>query len=127
MRTFQLNGDTWRIIFVNPDSDLLIDRTHCRTIGTTDPETMTVCISTGLSLDMLQRVLIHEISHCALISFDLLPYIHKIVKPQYWYEVEEWLCNFISDYGLSICNAANSVLFDDVLETILREFERLIS
>ena len=76
---------------------------------------------------MLQRVLIHEISHCALISFDLLPYIHKIVKPQYWYEVEEWLCNFISDYGLSICNTANSVLFDDVLETILREFERLIS
>ena len=127
MKSFRLNNDIWKVKFVSPHSDFLVDRTNRLTIGTTDPVTMSVYISDSLSYEMLRKVLIHEIGHCALISFNLLPILHKVVKPDYWISAEEWLCNFISDYGMIICNAANYVLLDDIIETVPREYERLIS
>nr|DAE20921.1 MAG TPA: Putative metallopeptidase domain protein [Siphoviridae sp. ctgBD49] len=46
------------------------------------------------------RVLIHEICHCVLYSYGLLYDIHKAVKKDYWILAEEWICNFLYDYGL---------------------------
>lgn len=46
------------------------------------------------------RVLTHEICHCVLYSYGLLYDIHKAVKKDYWILAEEWVCNFLYDYGL---------------------------
>lgn len=46
------------------------------------------------------RVLTHEICHCVLYSYGLLYDIHTAVKKDYWILAEEWVCNFLYDYGL---------------------------
>lgn len=48
------------------------------------------------------QVLIHELGHCALFSFDLICDIHQMVSREFWIEAEEWICNFIADYGMMI-------------------------
>ena len=53
--------------------------------------------------------MIHELGHCAIFSFDLLPDIHRMVKEKYWIEAEEWMCNFIADYGMMIFSIAGEI------------------
>ena len=85
---------------------MLMDRTGTFTVATTDPITRTVYLSSDLHDGMLVKVLIHELGHCAMISFNLIEDIHRMVKPEYWFEAEEWLCNFLSDYGFKIFSIA---------------------
>lgn len=99
MRSFLMNGYIWHVLFVHPESDLLIDRTGNARVATTDPTTLCIYISHDLYGDFLDRVLIHELGHCALFSFDLLADIHRMVYKEYWIEAEEFICNFIADYG----------------------------
>lgn len=122
-----MNGYLWRVMYVDPESNYLIDRTGSLTLATTDPDTLCVYISNELQGDFLIRVLVHEIGHCALFSFDLLGEIHKVVDPYYWIEAEEWVCNFIADYGLKIFSVARSILGDNAWVFIPYELERLIA
>lgn len=110
MITFRIGKDDWQLRVVNPGSNALIDRTGSLCLATTDPHTMTVCISNELSGDMLTRVLIHEMAHCAIWSYNMADDIHRMVKPEYWIKAEEWICNFIADYGYEIFKAAQDVL-----------------
>ena len=48
-----------------------------------------------------------------MISFDLARDVHRMVKKQYWVEAEEWVCNFIADYGIKIYAAAYEILGED--------------
>lgn len=57
-------------------------------------------INKAIGRDYDIRVLIHEICHCVLYSYGLLYDIHKAVKKDYWILAEEWICNFLYDYGL---------------------------
>ena len=107
---FKLGNDIWQIKLVEANDPILIDRTGVLTLGVTDPYSKSVYISNQLSQEMMVRVLIHEIGHCAIVSFNLLPAIHRLAKKRYWVEAEEWVCNFIADYGLAIFKAAYSVL-----------------
>lgn len=127
MNRFVMNGYLWRVMYVDPESNYLIDRTGSLTLATTDPDTLCVYISNELQGDFLIRVLVHEIGHCALFSFDLLEEIHKVVDPYYWIEAEEWVCNFIADYGLKIFSVARSILGDNAWVFIPYELERLIA
>ena len=111
-----MNGYFWRVVFVDP---MLVDRSGTLTIGTTDPSTLTVYLSDGLYGQMLLRVLLHEIGHCALFSFNLLDDIHLMTYPAYWEEMEEWVCNFIADYGLRIFSSAYSVVGSSGLWTFI--------
>lgn len=122
-----MNGYLWCVRYVDPESNYLIDRTGALTLATTDPDTLCVYISNELQGDFLIRVLVHEIGHCALFSFDLLGEIHKVVDPYYWIEAEEWVCNFIADYGLKIFSVARSILGDNAWVFIPYELERLIA
>lgn len=106
---------------------MLVDRTLRRTVATTDPKTGCIYLSKELDGAFLQRVLIHEIGHCALISFDLIRDIHKAVKPEYWIEAEEWVCNIIADYGMRIFYTAYSILGKDAWIFIPHELERVIA
>ncbi len=63
----------------------------------------------------------------ALFSYELLPDIHKAVKRQYWMEAEEWVCNFIADYGMRIFSIAYEVMGEDAWMFIPYELDRLIA
>lgn len=89
---------------------MLVDRSNRRTVGTTDPSTHTVTLSTSLSGLFKRRVLLHELGHCAMISYGLLDDIHEAVLPEYWVDAEEWVCNFLADYGETIFEIANQIL-----------------
>lgn len=102
MDTFKLGDDIWRIQYVDYNDPILVDRTGKATVAVTDLETMTVYISDQISGEFLTKVLIHEIGHCIIFSFRLLDDIHQMVHPRYWVEAEEWLCDFVADYGVYI-------------------------
>lgn len=127
MDHFYMNGYLWRVYFVDPDSDLLVDRTDTKTIATTDPETYCIYLSNALRGDLLNKVLIHELGHCTMISFHLLDDIHRMVKRRYWMEAEEWVCNFIADYGLRIFSTAYQILGEEAWIFVPYELERLVA
>lgn len=122
-----MNGDIWHVQFVDPASPKLVDRTRTYRLATTDGDSGYIYLSNTLSGDMLNRVLIHELGHCAMFSFGLLDDIHRMVNPKHWIEMEEWVCNFIADYGYMIFSLAYVVLGDDAWICIPTELERLIA
>lgn len=73
------------------------------------------------------KSLLHELGHCAIFSFNLLDDIHRMVLPKYWFEAEEWVCNFIADYRESIFGVAYSILGEDAWALIPYELEKLIA
>ena len=119
MTRFTMNGYLWRIVSVPPYDPILVDRTGNLTVATTDPETLAIYISSELAGSFRFRVLVHELGHCAIYSFHLLDDIHRMVHPKYWIESEEWVCNFIADYGLKIFKVAYKALGDDAIERLI--------
>lgn len=109
MNNFNMNGIVWGLYFVEPDNPVLVDRTGRKTVACTDPVSKRVYISKQLSGEMLSKVLMHELCHCTMISYGLIDYIHKIVKPNHWIEAEEFMCNIIADYGLEMQNIAERI------------------
>lgn len=122
-----MNGILWRIQYVDQNSSKLVDRTGTLRVATTDPKTRCVYLSDRLSESFRVRVLIHELGHCAMVSFNLLYDIHKIVRPEFWVDAEEWVCNFIADYGFKIFKVAENILGDDVWDFVSQEIERLVA
>ena len=106
---------------------MLTDRTGKITVATTDPETYTVYLSNKLQGDFLIKVLLHELGHCTMISFGLLDYIHDAVYPEKWIEAEEWLCNFLTDYGFGIFRAAYKIVGENAWDYVIPELENFAS
>ena len=127
MDGFTMNGYSWRVCYVDADDPMLVDRTGRVTVATTEPGTLTVYILRDLDGAFLSRVLIHELGHCAMFSFGLLDDIHQMVHPRYWLEVEEWVCNFIADYGMTIFDTAYAILGDRAIAAVPYEVERLVA
>lgn len=120
---FYMNGYLWRVQFVYPYNPMLVDRTNILRVATTDPYSATIFLSEDLYGEFLNRVLIHELGHCTMFSFHLLQYIHRMVKPKYWVDMEEWICNFIADYGMMIFSIMYDVLGDDAIWVVPHELE----
>lgn len=123
---FYMNGYLWRVEFVSPDSDLLVDRTGTLTVATTDPTTHKIYLSNTLEGEFLIRVLVHELGHSVMVSYSLLDDIHRMVYPNHWIEAEEWVCNFIANYGWQIFTTAYSILGYEAIDILPGELERLI-
>ena len=121
MDNFILNGIEWRVETVAPDSPYLIDRTHQYKLATTDPNTLTIYLSHSIPESMADRVLIHEIGHCIIFSYNMLDYLHEVTKPEYWIDIEEWVCNFLADYGFMAYSISQSIHMVPV------ELERLVA
>lgn len=124
---FTMNGIRWKVRFVDSSSSMLVDRTDRRTIGTTDPKTKTIYLSRELYGDVLMTVFIHELGHCALYSFGFLDRIRNMVYPEYWVEMEEFICNFLADYGMRIFKTAYSIFGYDAWKIIPIEFEKIVA
>lgn len=124
---FTLNGYTWHIEFVNPNDPMLIDRTKSLRVATTDYSTHTVYLSTDLHGDFFVKVLLHELGHCAIYSFGLDVKIRQVVYPEYWIETEEWLCNYLWNYGFQIFRTLYKTMGSKALDYIPHELERFIA
>lgn len=120
-------GGWWRVRRVGRGSPRLIDRTGLRCLATTDPGEMAVWLDESLSGDMLDRVLVHEIGHCVIWSYDLIGELRRMVRPSHWVEAEEWVCNFVADYGLMIFESARSVLGRDAVIKMPAAISRLVA
>lgn len=101
MKSFEMNGIQWNVCYVDPYDDRLVDRTGVSKLATTDPGTFCVYLSTELIADrwLWRQVVMHELAHCVMISYDLISTLHKYVKRRYWIVAEEELCNFIANYS----------------------------
>lgn len=105
-----MNGYLWRVQRVSEDSHYLIDRTNTLTVATTDFDTKTVYISEALHGNFLRTVLTHELGHCTMFSYGILDDIHSFVDYRHWVEAEEWVCNFIADYGAEVFSIVDYIL-----------------
>lgn len=122
-----MGGTLWRVVIVPPDSFELIDRTGTLTVATTDPSSNTMYLSEDLTGEFLARVVIHELGHCAMISFGLIDEIRRLVPPRNWVEMEEFCCNLIADYGYTIYSDAYHILGEQALYLIPAEIEKVIA
>lgn len=123
---FSSNGDEWRIQRVAWDSPVLVDRTGHLCIGVTDPHTMTIYLADWLEGELLARVMIHEMAHAVMWSNGLIAELGKMVKPDKRIEAEEWVCNFLADYGMTIFEGASKVLGGKGIDCIPQMMRSLI-
>ena len=124
---FEMNGMEWTVRFTYPSDPVLIDRTDSYTLGVTDSSTQTIYLSSALHGELLTRVLIHELGHSAMVSYNLLPQLHRMVKKRYWVEAEEWCCNLLADYGEEIFRDAYKVLGDKAIGIVTIELCRVVA
>lgn len=110
LRQFYMNSDLWRVRFVSPSDDVLIDRTGKRTLAVTDYSTKMISIANNLCGELLRRVFVHELGHCIMFSYGLLPELHRMVKKQYWIEVEEWVCDFLANHSHFVIRITRDIL-----------------
>lgn len=122
-----MGNDLWEVINVDSTDARLIDRTGKLTVATTDPETMCIYLSSNLTGLFKARVLVHELGHCALYSFHLLESLHQYIKMEAWIDAEEWVCNFLADYGWKIFMTAIDVLGEDSWILVPKELEKLMA
>ena len=103
MRRFELYGVLWIITTVDPRSSILVDRTGKRTIACTNPSTKTIYISSDIKdAELLRSVLIHELTHAAMVSTGFVEGIGSV-------DLEERICNFIADNAENILNLADTI------------------
>ena len=122
--SFFMNGMLWSIRFVNPNSDILIDRTLSKTVAVTDPDTMTIYLSNKLRGEFLTRVVLHELSHAMMYSYHYLDEIHRYCKKRYWIEMEELIANLIADRAFEIYQRTYDITGDQSIQFVAYELER---
>lgn len=102
---FTINGITWDIVWVSPNSNDLRRSDGSVTVGVTDWNDRCVYLSKGLNGAFLRRVMAHELCHCFCFSYNISMPI----------EEEEFLADWISLYGSELV-----YLLDDLMRTVLR-------
>lgn len=126
MSGFFLGRYFWQAKLVSANDPVLIDRTGKYTLGVTDPNTLHIYLADGLPQELRIRVMLHEIAHCCMFSFGLIDDIHRMVYPSKWIEAEEWVCNFIADYGITIFASAYRILGEEVWSYIAQRLEVIL-
>lgn len=96
---FEINEIEWQVVYVPITDDILKRSDGSRTVGVTDTESRTVSIATGLMPDFEKKVLCHEITHCAMFSYNVYLSV----------EQEELIADLISTYGEEIVNITNNI------------------
>ncbi len=97
---FEINNIFWNVIYVNPNDDNLKRSDGSITLGVTDLDSKTIYINNRLDGALLQKVLLHEICHAFMFSYNI-----EIPIDQ-----EEFLANWISVYGRSVIEILDMLL-----------------
>lgn len=96
---FNINGETWRILFVSPFHPKLYRSDGSLTVGACDDEEKTIYVNDTLSEQRTKKVLCHEITHAAMFSYNVELSI----------EQEEILADLIATYGQEIIYTTNKI------------------
>lgn len=102
---FVVNGKTWKLKIVPAHNRHFIRSDGSSTIGVTDNNDRTVYISDGLSEELFDKVLVHELCHVFSFSYGLYIPI----------ETEEMIADFVASYGRDIIYLADR-LFQVILQ-----------
>lgn len=124
---FYMNGIWWRVRFTNSNDPILVDRTNVLTCAVTDPETMTIYLSNKLRGEFLTRVVLHELSHAMMYSYNYLDEIHRYCKKRYWIEMEELIANLIADRAHEIFQRAYDVVGYEAIRFVPYGLERSVA
>ena len=93
---FEINGINWTVVYVDARNRLLT-----RSDGAvTDANTKCVYVSNLLYGAFLRKVLLHEVCHATMFSYD----IHIPI------EQEEFICDFVATYGDSVFDVVDGML-----------------
>ena len=98
---FVINGIGWQIKYVPKGSRFLLRSDGSSTLGVTDWNVKTVYLLDTLKGELLEHVLCHELCHCICFSHGIYLDI----------ETEEWLCNFMADYGKETIYLLDNLLY----------------
>ena len=126
LREFVMNNYLWKVIIVPANSRYLLSRTGL-TVGTTDPNTLCIYISEELTGELKKRVIAHEMGHAACFSYNLIPQIRTCCYPDKYIDMEEFICNFVADYGEMIFSLTYDILGGKALYTVPYHLERMIA
>ena len=110
MRPLVINGDVWRVVRVPAGDPSLIDRTGTERLATTDSERMVISVSEAVRPPLLDKVILHEVSHAITVSHGLLEPLRAVVPAYLWVTVEEWAAQLVENYALESARAASKVL-----------------
>lgn len=110
MRPFVVNGQAWRVIRVPAGDPRLIDRTDTPRLAVTDPTNMTVYLNERLVPPLLDKVMLHEVTHAITVSWGLLPDVRSGVLRGDIIDVEEWAAQLVENHGMEAVNAASEAL-----------------
>lgn len=97
--TIRINGITWYIIFTDNPYYLKYYDGSIR-LGITDTIKKTIYILDGLSGEILRKVLLHELTHAWIASYDIDLHLQS----------EEFLCSFIDSFSDDIISQCDYIL-----------------
>lgn len=96
-----INGFIWKIEFTDNEQDLIVGGVV--RLGVTDRNNLTIYLFDGLYGNLLRKVLIHELTHAWLFSYDY--FLDR--------ETEEMLCSFVDTYSQDIILQADLYLAEN--------------
>lgn len=96
---FKCNGKTWNLAFVEPYNDNLTRSDGSRTVGVTDNNTKCIYINNRLEGAFLKKVIIHEVCHSAMFSYEIDMDIQQ----------EEFLCDWVATYGEEVFDIVDGI------------------
>lgn len=97
---FYMNGEKWQVVFAPATSEWLARSDGSLTLGVTDRNVMTVFLSNHLRGALLRKVLIHELTHAWMFSYDY----HLSL------EEEEFVCDFLASNAEAIIAKADEII-----------------
>lgn len=110
MYPFVINGDVWRVIRVPAGDPSLIDRTGGEKLAVTDALDRTVYVRKDLVPPLLDRVILHEVTHAITVSWGLLPEVRSGVVRGDIIDVEEWAAQLVENHAMEAVQAARRAL-----------------
>lgn len=110
MAPIVINGDIWRVARVPAGDPRLIDRTGGEKLATTDSNDMFIYILDTLTPPMLDKVMLHEVSHAVTVSYGLLDSLRSVLPRYLWVDVEEWAAQLLENHALESSRLASEAL-----------------
>ena len=110
MGAIVINGDVWRVIRVPAGDPRLIDRTNTCRLATTDPRSRTISISEEVQPPLLDKVVLHEVSHAITVSYGLLEPLRKTTPRRSWVPTEEWAVQLVENHAIEALRLSRGVL-----------------
>lgn len=110
MYPFVINGDVWRVIRVPAGDPSLIDRTDTPRLAVTDASDRTVYVRDDLVPPLLDRVMLHEVTHAVTVSWGLLPQVRSDTLRGDIIGVEEWAAQLVENHAMEAVQATRRAL-----------------